>query len=39
MFKVYMDETGIHAGAPVVAVAAYVAKPGQGPPAGTEGSR
>lgn len=27
MFKVYMDESGIHAGAPVVAVAAYLAKP------------
>jgi hypothetical protein len=27
VLKVYMDETGIHAGAPVVAVAAYVARP------------
>jgi hypothetical protein len=27
MLKVYMDETGIHAGVPIAAVSAYVAKP------------
>jgi len=27
VLKAYMDETGVHTGAPVVAVSAYVAKP------------